>query len=193
MEEIYRDIPGYEGMYQCSNLGNVKALRREYFSGANHKISKYTEEKQVNQYINRYGYLQVFLSKEGKIKRHFVHRLVVYTFPDICGVWSEGLEVNHKDECRTNNCVTNLEVCTKKYNCNYGSHKEKISKAKTKYWDRVGRRTEEEIKEYNRKRAHEYYLKNKLKLDEKHLKNYYKNRDAILAKRKEQYKKKKAG
>ena len=74
MEEIYRDIPGYEGMYQCSNLGNVKTLRREYISG--NGAHKWTEEKLLKQQTKN-GYKRVVLCKNGNgkwIKRFFLIR-----------------------------------------------------------------------------------------------------------------------
>ena len=96
MKEIYRDIKGYEGLYQVSNLGNVKSLN---YNNTN-------KEKVLQLCAHEKGYLYVGLYKNGKRKSYIVHRLVAETFlnnPDNLP------EINHKDENKTNNCVDNLE------------------------------------------------------------------------------------
>ena len=105
MEEQWLDIIGYEG-YQVSNLGRVKSL-------GNYKTRK---EKILKQCIDKDGYLQVQLCKNGKIKTFKVHRLVAQAFipnPDNLP------QVNHKDENKENNIVSNLEWCTQQYNSEY--------------------------------------------------------------------------
>ena len=112
MKEIWKDIPGYEGMYQVSNLGRVKSLGRASEIGRNlkTKILKQTAEDK--------GYMKVGLRKNNKIRTVRVHRLVAEAFVGN----PQGLpEVNHKDENKANNTYTNLEWCTTKYNCGYGS------------------------------------------------------------------------
>ena len=119
MKEIYRDIKGYEGLYQVSNLGNVKSLN---YNNTN-------KEKVLQLCAHEKGYLYVGLYKNGKRKSYIVHRLVAETFlnnPDNLP------EINHKDENKTNNCVDNLEWCTTKYNINYGIHNEKMAKKLSK-------------------------------------------------------------
>lgn len=116
-EEIWRDIEGYEGLYQVSNLGRVKSLDR---------IDRLGRRKPgviLSYILHNYGYLLVNLYKEGKRKLFLVHRLVAHTFiPN-----PEGLpEINHKDEDKTNNLVDNLEYCDRKYNINYGTHTERM-------------------------------------------------------------------
>lgn len=108
MEEVWKDVEGYEGLYQVSNKGNVKSLNY-------HKTKK---EKVLKHFIGIDGYLRVSLCKNKTIKRFLVHRLVSnaflpnpHNFP--C--------VNHKDENKQNNVVSNLEWCTHKYNTNYGT------------------------------------------------------------------------
>lgn len=133
MEEIYRDIPGYEGIYQCSNLGNVKNIR----SG-----------KILKPYIKHHGYKQVKLCVNGNEKNLAVHRLVAITFPEICGELKEGMEVNHKDCDTSNNVATNLEVCDRIYNMNYADISNKISEANKKRYDKSGRvQTQKRIRE----------------------------------------------
>jgi hypothetical protein len=109
MKEIWRDIEGYEGLYQVSNLGRVKSLGN---GGSNSKerIRKLSKEK--------CGYLFVALSKNGIKKQYKVHRLVASAFiPNHNNL----PYVNHKDECKTNNACSNLEWCDAKYNINYGT------------------------------------------------------------------------
>ena len=114
MKEEWKDIKGYEGLYQVSNLGRVKSL-------GNNKSKK---EKILDPKPNMYGYKEVRLSKEGKRKPYKVHRLVaIYFIPNP----NNYKEVNHKDEDKTNNHVSNLEWCDRKYNINYGTRNKKAS------------------------------------------------------------------
>lgn len=110
MEEIWKDIQGYEGLYMVSNLGRVKSLN--YRRSGKESILKYNIEKN--------GYLSVALYKDKKIKRHKIHRLVALAFVD---GYEEGLVVNHKDENKKNNTWTNLEWVTSQYNVQYSSYK----------------------------------------------------------------------
>lgn len=124
--EIYKDIKGYEGLYQISNLGNVKSLSRKIFNGRGYYIRK---EMIIKAGKDKDGYLYVQLSKDNIAKPHKVHRLVAETFiPN-----PENLpQVNHKDEVKNNNIVENLEWCTAKYNINYGTLKERFKFRKNK-------------------------------------------------------------
>lgn len=108
MEEIWKDIEGYEGLYQVSNMGRVKSLKNDII---------------LKPYILR-GYEKVLLYKNKKRKHFQIHRLVAMAFipnPD------NKPQVNHKDENKTNNCVDNLEWCTGHYNHNYGTINIRIS------------------------------------------------------------------
>ena len=112
--EIWKDIEGYEGLYQVNNLGRVK------------RYYKNSKEKILKPFSNRDGYLNVKLYKEGKSKQSKVHRLVAQAFilnPE------DKPEVNHKDEDKTNNKVENLEWMTRRENINYGTHNEKVAKS----------------------------------------------------------------
>lgn len=114
MIEIFKDIEGYEG-YQISNLGNVKSLGND----------KARKEKVLKPAKDKYGYLYVCLHKQGKVKFCLIHRLVALHFipnPNNYPI------INHKDENPLNNNISNLEWCTPKYNSNYGTRNEKISK-----------------------------------------------------------------
>ena len=120
MEEVFLDIEGYEGLYQVSNLGNVKSL-------VNHK--GVAREKLLKPSINSVGYLQVSLYKNKTNKSFKIHRLVAQSFLPNQHNFNC---VNHKDECKINNVVTNLEWCTHKYNMNFGTIKDRIGKANSK-------------------------------------------------------------
>lgn len=114
--EIWRDIEKYEGLYQVSNQGRVKSL-------------KFGKEKILKSGKDKDGYLKVDLCKDGKKKTCQVHRLVAQAFIDNP---SNLEQVNHKDEDKTNNNVSNLEWCSAKYNMNYGTHNERVAKALSK-------------------------------------------------------------
>ncbi len=112
IKEIYKTIDGYD--YEVSNTGQIRSVKTGRI---------------LKPEINRYGYYQVCLSKNGIQKMFTVHRLVALAFipnpknlPDI----------NHKDECKTNNRLDNLEWCTREYNNNYGTRIERAAKAKSK-------------------------------------------------------------
>ena len=105
MEEIWKDIKGFEGKYQVSNLGRVRGFVR-------------VKGKILSYHPSSDGYLRAELRKDGKKIRFYVHRLVAQAFisnPDNLP------EVNHKDEDKTNNKVDNLEWCTHEYNITYGT------------------------------------------------------------------------
>ena len=112
----WKDIPGYEGLYQVSNLGEIKSLN--YRNTGKEKIIKPRK--------NKGGYLRVVLCKNGKQKDFLVHRLVAVAFIPNHNNYNQ---VNHKDENPSNNNVNNLEWCTSKYNSNYGNRNKKLSES----------------------------------------------------------------
>lgn len=113
MEEIWKDISGYEGLYQISNLGRVKSFR------CSSKFGKPTEFILKPSLINS-GYGVVTLYSNEKKRKFQIHRLVATAFlPNPLDFPC----VNHKDENKLNNCVENLEWCTYQYNNNYGTAK----------------------------------------------------------------------
>ena len=119
MKEIWKNIKGYEGLYQVSNLGRVKSLERK------DNLGRKVNEKILKNRNATHGYIAVILSKDSNKKTYRVHRLVAEAFiPNP----NKYLEVNHKDENKSNNRIDNLEWCDRKYNCNYGTFKERHSK-----------------------------------------------------------------
>lgn len=117
MQEIWKDIDGFDG-YQVSNTGKVKSLNYNHTG----------KERILKASINTYGYKIVNLFRYGKKKNMYIHQLVARAFipnPDNLP------QVNHKDEDKTNNNVSNLEWCDGKYNCNFGTRNERVAKAHT--------------------------------------------------------------
>lgn len=121
--EVWKDIKEFEELYQVSNLGRVKRLKRKTWNGKNFH---YIEEKIIKPVCSKLGYLSVNLIKDKKIKHCAIQRLVMIAFTPNPNNYPQ---VNHKDENPQNNKVDNLEWCTAKYNCNYGTHNEKLSKS----------------------------------------------------------------
>lgn len=106
MDEKWKDIEGYEGLYQISNLGRVKSLPKPC---RNNSISK---EKILKPRINDNGYCVVDLYKNKKRKVFRIHKLVMHTFIGK----NESLDINHIDGNKTNNKLSNLEYCTRQEN-----------------------------------------------------------------------------
>lgn len=132
MEEVWKDIPNYEGRYQVSNMGRIKSLPREMRCGNGmgiHKVkerilSQVTRRKVIspNGSTHIYNYAHVMLKKMGQRQTFQVHRLVAKAFipnPDNLS------DVNHKDENGLNNRVDNLEWMSHKDNCNYGTRNQR--------------------------------------------------------------------
>lgn len=123
MEE-WKDITGFEGSYQASNLGRVRSLDR--YINASHGSKQFRKGQIIKGSVMPNGYLVVGLWKDCKCEQHYIHRLIAQTFiPNPNGY----AEINHKDEDKTNNSVSNLEWCEHSYNINYGTTKERISKS----------------------------------------------------------------
>lgn len=116
MTEIWRDVKGYEGLYQVSNIGRVRTLAHI----TNGKPQRAMIRKAVRN--AKTGYLYVSLSKNGIAKNVTVHRLVAIAFVDN----PEGKQtVNHKNENKCDNRAENLEWMTLPENLRYGTHDER--------------------------------------------------------------------
>ena len=114
-KEYWKPVVGYEGHYQVSNFGRVKSI-------------KFGKERILKPGTNKYGYLLVMLCKDGKVKGFTVHRLVAEAFlPNPHNYPC----VNHKDENKQNNNVSNLEWCSAQYNNTYGTRIERVAEKTT--------------------------------------------------------------
>lgn len=113
MLENWRDIEGYEGYYQVSDMGRVKSLDRTLVDVTGRTFFKKGEILKLR--TNRGGYMEVMLSRKGKQKCFLVHRLVAEAF--IPNPQNKPC-VDHINTNRTDNNVTNLKWCTTKENCN---------------------------------------------------------------------------
>lgn len=109
MQEIWKYIKGYENIYMISTYGEIKSV----------KDNKVIKPIKLNN-----GYLIVGLSNNGIVSRIPVHRLVANTFINNINKLPE---INHKNEIKTDNRVENLEFCSCKYNCNYGTRNKRIA------------------------------------------------------------------
>lgn len=121
--EEWKDIPGFEGLYQASNLGRVKSLKR-FRKGKNDCLAS-VKERIKKSVIDRYGYYRVVLCKNSIKKAYLVHRLVFEAFN---GSIPEGLQVNHINEIKTDNRLENLNLMTAKENTNWGTGIERSTK-----------------------------------------------------------------
>lgn len=112
---MLKDIKGYEGLYAVNEEGQVWSYRRQKF---------------LKPYSDNRGYLKVGLIVNYHRDQRRVHRLVLETFDPIEGM--EDLEVNHLDECKTNNKLSNLQWCTKLENINYGTGSQRSALKRSK-------------------------------------------------------------
>ena len=103
-QEQWRDVEGYDGAYQVSDLGRVRSL-------------KFGKTRVLRPGKTKDGYLRVDLYRNGKYKHSLVHRLVAQAF--IPNDDETKTQINHRDECKHNNRVSNLEYCTAQYNNTY--------------------------------------------------------------------------
>lgn len=125
MDEVWKDIPGYEGHYQVSNMGNIRSFKR----GVN--LLKPRGSR------NGGGYSHLSLYMNGNEKDYNIHRLVAAAFVPNPNAFSE---VNHIDENKHNNKASNLEWCSRLYNMNYGDIKRKMSvRAKAQFAEQEAR------------------------------------------------------
>lgn len=114
-DEVWKDIPGYEGLYQASSYGRVRGLKRCVGGRMQRAMI-------LKQSTHRDGYLKIGLYKDHRRKDFQTHRIIALTFiPNPKGF----PQINHKDENKSNNHIDNLEWCTGSYNCKYGHRNDK--------------------------------------------------------------------
>jgi DNA-binding transcriptional regulator YiaG len=105
-KEIWKPVKNYEGLYEVSNFGRMRSLPKEWMAGWN-SVTRSHKGFLLKPGKGRDGYLSVSLSKEGKIKHHSVHRIVLQSF-----IGESVLDCNHKDGDKENNYLNNLEYCS---------------------------------------------------------------------------------
>ena len=123
---VRKPVVGYEGYYEVDQFGRVFGVDRIVtVEDGNRTYEKPLTGKQMKQSMHDKGYKTVSLTRDGKTKQMFVHRIVAEAFlpnPDNLPM------VNHKDEDKTNNFLENLEWCTAAYNRTYGKAVERHAK-----------------------------------------------------------------
>lgn len=133
IDEVWKDIPGYEGYYAASNKGRIKSLSRDVYT--NNKII-HTQDRIMNQTTNVGGYFYVTLSKNGSYKKCLVHRLVALTFIENPNNYPH---IDHIDTNIKNNCSNNLRWVTPSLNMQNQLTKQHISEGlkgkKNKSWN----------------------------------------------------------
>ena len=172
-KEIWKDIAGYEGLYQVSSFGKIKALPK--YTNSNGYLELRKEKLLKPALTGKFrNYPTVTFVKDGKRKSYKVHRLVAEAFipnPDKYPM------INHRDENTLNNMADNLEWCTNRYNVKYSAkplteeHKNKLRNA------RIGKKLSKSTKE-KMKYATEKRFQNAEERDKhsKRMKDWWSNR-----------------
>lgn len=117
MTEIWKDVVGYEGIYEVSNYGNVRTHKDKRSWLKRHKTWRYWKQRHLKNKTPNGRDIRVALWKDGKVKDWLVHRLVAYAF--IPNYDETKNSINHIDGNPKNNYVENLEWCNHKENNNH--------------------------------------------------------------------------
>lgn len=201
MEEQWRIVEGTDGLYQVSDLGRVACTRKGKF-------------RIVAAHTNPKGYYYYHQNIKGKSLLLSLSRAVAKAFPEICGEWFEGCEIDHINTDKGDNRAENLRVVTHLENMNNklsrlkmsgfdswedrAAHKKEMKRLERircreyykNYYQKYQKEHKEKIREYQRKRNANLTEEQKNKNRERARKYYYEHREEINAKQKERYKKK---
>ncbi len=121
MKEVWKDIPELKG-YETSNTGNVRSKDRLVLNKRTNKFHS-LKGKEIKKFKNKQGYYRATLSIDGIAKTYLVHKIVWEAFN---GPISDGMEINHINEDKTDNRIENLELVTHKENLNWGTRNERV-------------------------------------------------------------------
>jgi hypothetical protein len=154
-EEIWKDIPGYIGLYQVSNLGNVKSLPKEWITGV--KTIKNHNGKILKVNTNNIGYYQVGMSNGINKKTYRIHQLVAMAFLGHTPNGSKKIVVDHINANKLDNRVENLQVISQRENCSKDK-KNKASKYTGVCWSKNDKKWKSAIR-INGKILHLGYFK----------------------------------
>lgn len=147
MKEFFKNIKGYEGYYQISNLGNIKSLERVLENNGNYRTLK---ERFKKQSLNSAGYLSTYLHKNGKRKYFQTHQLMAITFLNHIPT-GVNLVVNHINFDKLDNNICNLEVITQRKNTNK-KHLKSTSKYTGVCWDSNNKKWKSQIVKNGKKK-----------------------------------------
>lgn len=136
-QEIWKDVVGYEGLYQVSNLGRVKSLDRYvvyHYNNGKGDVTVFRKGRIMRQFLYKTGYLYTCLAKEGIRIKYKIHRLVAMAFlpnPENKPV------VNHKDGCTTNNNLNNIEWATLSENVQHAIWNGLLKTGTDSFWSKL--------------------------------------------------------
>lgn len=147
---IWKDVKGFEGKYQVNDEEQIRSLDRKV-EGVDGRVI-FHKGRILKHKDNGHGYETVTL---GHSDYKYVHRIVAFAFPEICGEWFEGAEIDHIDGDTHNNKPQNLRWVTPKENCNTTVHRRRLTK-----------HTDEERKALQKKYSADRY--NRIKGTEEH-------------------------
>lgn len=110
----WRTVAGFEGLYEISNYGELRSLNRTLINknGVEYKCKGVYFKPSLNDK----GYQHTHLYKNGRYLCIRIHKLVALAFPEICGIWYKGCQIDHLNGCKIDNRATNLKITDAKGN-----------------------------------------------------------------------------